>query len=708
MALIRTIVPDLVGGVTRQPDVSRFPNQFQECDNTFLHFSVGLEKRRGSDFVANLTNISGDLFFHWVERSATQRYFFVIKNDATTPLTIYKVDGTPCTITYNNSPAGTATALKNYLATAPANLRAVSFDDTTIVVNTTVTVTTESASISYLFPATTGTPVENSGNAHNKQSWEEFNLPPTVNSEYWYAKDDALGHPSGWYEAISIGQQPWYQRIRTPMAHSTFTNSTMPIRIVQTADTAFEVKYCDWKPRYSGDGLTNPPPSFVGKTITDIALHRNRLWIAAGENVVGSQAGDYFNFWLYSYVNIIDSDPIDVQLGSAQVSKINYIQPYNKALVVFTNGNQQFEVRAREALTPTTVSIVPSTAYTSPDLARPIIVGSQLYWIANKGAYSQVYEYISDDAAAQSTATDVTAHIDSYIDKDIKYMTASSSGDILALTKGTESTALYVLFMYWQGDRKIQNSWCKFTFADDGNLLTAKIFGDSIYTIHRADGVLRINKVNTRIIDGFPSYDPRIDSKRKVTGTWTKGLGTTEWSTPLNQQIDAIYLGSEWTTQEGVWIVPNSVTDDGAGNSVIVADGDWSAHDVYLGCNFLTNVEISRQYVRDNNQVPLVGTCQLRNASVYHRNTGYFEFHIDPDTTPASTRILTYTGKTIGSSFIASQNSLSTNEVDTFKIMGSSNGVTLSIKSEHPAPMNITGIEFATNFIEKKTSPADR
>ena len=170
MALIRTIVPDLVGGVTRQPDVSRFPNQFQECDNTFLHFSVGLEKRRGSDFVANLTNISGDLFFHWVERSASQRYFFVIKNDATTPLTIYKVDGTPCTITYNNSPAGTATALKNYLATAPANLRAVSFDDTTIIVNTTVVVTTVSTSISYLFPASTGTPVENSGNF--------FHFPP--------------------------------------------------------------------------------------------------------------------------------------------------------------------------------------------------------------------------------------------------------------------------------------------------------------------------------------------------------------------------------------------------------------------------------------------------------------------------------------------------------------------------------------------------
>jgi len=715
MALIRTVIPDLVGGATRQPDTVRFTNQMEEVDNVHLHFSVGLEKRRGSNFVANITDPTGDLFLHWVERSATQRYLFIIRNDASTPLIIYKVSdssATLCTVNYDATsppPDLLGPAIKSYLTAnfTRESLRAVSFDDTTLIVNTTVTVAMSTATQSYLYPAGTGTAVDVTGNAHNKPSWEDFDLPPTATGEFWYAKDDALGHPSGWYKSISTSFQPWYERVRTPMANSQFDFATMPIRIVQTNDTTFQVKQCDWKPRYSGDGLTNPPPSFAGKTITDIALHRNRLWVAAGESIVSSQAGDYFNFWLNSYVQLIDSDPIEVQLGSAQVSKINYIQPYNKALVVFTNGNQQFEVRAREALTPTTVSIVPSTAYTSPDKARPIIVGSQLYWGSNKGAYTQVYEYISDDAAAQSTATDVTAHIDSYIPQNISYMTATSSGDILV--SGIYNTNyMYVDFMYWQGDRKLQNSWCKWYPADSGTILSAKFYGDTLFTVHRSDGLLRINRNITRFIDNFPSYSPRIDSKRQETGIWTKGLGTTAWVTEWNSQIDAIFCGSEWTTKEGVWFIPESVTDNLDGTCTIIANGDWSDHPVWIGCNFMANLELSRQYVRDKNEVPYVGTMQLRNASVYHRNTGYFEFQIDPDTTPASTRILTYTGKTVGSTFLASQNSLSDNEVDTFKIMGSSNGVILNIKSEHPAPMNITAIEFATNFVEKKTSPADR
>lgn len=702
MALVRIALPDLVGGTTRQPDTLRFQNQVQEADNVFLHFSVGAEKRRGSQYVKNLTDPTGNLHIHWHERSASQRYLFIFKQDGTTPLYIYKVDGTPCTITYD---AGVAADLKSYLNTAPTNIRAVSFDDTTIVANTNVTVATDSATQTYNFG---GTPVQNNGNANNRDSWDEFDLPPAATNVYYYARQDASGQPRGWYKSISTSAQPWYERVRTPMAHSQFTFNTMPIRIVQTGDTTFEVKQCVWKPRLSGDGATNPPASFVGKKINDIALHRNRLWIAAGENVVGSQAGDYFNFWLNSFGNIVDSDPIDVQLGSAQVSKINFIQPYNKALVIFTNGGQQFELRAREALTPTTVAIVASTAYTSPEGARPIIVGSGLYWVANKGAYSQMYEYISDDAAAQSTAMDVTAHIDAYISKDIKWMTASGSGDMLIVGDGTTNT-MWACFMYWQGERKLQNSWCKWIPADDGFVLSARMFGDEVYSLHRSDGFLRINKMQTRFIDNFPSYLPRLDSARQETGIWTKGLGTTQWVVDWNSNIDAIFCGSEWSgTKEGVWLIPDDVIDNGNGTCNVIANGDWSAFPVWIGCNYNMNIELSRQYVRDANQVPRIGNLQLRNCSVYHRNTGYFQFVVDPDVTPSATRYLTYTGKTIGSSFLASINSISDNEVETFKVMSSASAVDVSIQSNHPAPCNITAIEFNSNFVEMKTSPADR
>ena len=704
MTMVRTIIPDMVGGVSRQPHTVRFRNQMQECTNTFIHLSTGLEKRQGSDFVANITDPTGDVKIHWVDRSVTERFIFIFKQDGTTPLYIYTVDGTACSITYD---AGTITELKAYLNTAPANIRAVSFDDTTIVLNRSTTTAVSASTTSYLYPASTGTEVDVSSNPHNKLSWEEFDLPPTATGEYWYARDDALGHPAGYYISLSTTTQPWYERVQTPYAQSAYDPDTMPIRIVQTGATTFTVEQIPWKPRYSGDSITNAPASFVGKTISDICIHRNRLWMSAGENVVGSQIGDYYNFWNDTYTQISDTDVIDVRIGSSQVSTIEYLVPFNKAIVIFTDGNQQFEIRSREALTPSNVAVIASTAYTSPKLAKPIIVGSQLYWCANKGAYTQVYEYISDDAAVQSVATDVAAHVDGYINKDMIYMSASSASDLGIMVDGA-SNSIYALFMYWQGERKLQNAWCKFVPADSGTVLSAHIFQDLIYTLHRSDSVLRINKIETRYSDAYPSYKPRIDSQRTVTGVWDKPTKTTTFTTPVNTRINAVFLGSDWGVQEGVWIEPTSVTTVGS-DSVVVVSGDWTDYDCIVGCNYESKVELSTQYVRDQNEVPYVGTLQLKNASLYHRNTGYFEFQIDPDTTPSSTRILKYTGKTVGSSFIASQNSLSDfNSKETFKVMGSSDGVVLSIVSSQPSPMNITNIEFNTNFVQYKTSPADR
>lgn len=709
MPIVSTMIPDLTGGVSRQPDTQRFANQMEEIDNCFTFLTTGLEKRNGSTFVKNITDPTGTLFIHWHERSSTQRYIFIFKQDGTTPLYIYKADGTACTVNYQ---AGKSATLKSYLNTAPANIRAVSFDDVTAVLNTSVVAATETSTVSYLYPASGGTAVEVSGNPHNKQSFEDFDLPPLAVNEYWYAREDSLGRPQGWYKSISTGAQPWYERVRTPQSNSTYNPTTMPIRIVQTADTVFEVKEIEWKPRVSGDGLSNPPGSFDGKTITDLCLHRNRMWLVAGENVVGSQTGDYFNFWQDSFSQIIDSDPIDVKLGSAQVSKINFSQPFNKALVLFTNGNQQYELRSRDALTPTTVSVLASTAYTSPVLARPIIAGSSLYWASNKGAFSQVYEYISDESAAQSMASDVTAHIDTYLPNNIAYFSASSSSDILVAGTGTDNN-LYVCFMYWQGQKKIQNAWSKFSPSDNGTngtILSARFFGDDLYLLQRTDGVLRINKIETRTVDDYPSYLPRIDSKRLATGSWLKANQETTWITPKCMDIDVIVLGSEWETYngEGVILIPKSVTDNGDGNCTVKADGEWNEADAWLGCNFTSNVELSTQYVRGTDNIARIGTMRILKAIVAHRNTGYYTFEIDPNISPTEKRIMTYTPKVIGSSFIASQNHIADDEIMAYKIMGSSETMTLNIKSDHPSPMNITSIEFASNFVQRKTSPADR
>lgn len=697
--LQRILIPDLTGGVSRQPDGQRFPNQVQECDNAYLHLTAGLEKRAGFEMVKDLDNLSGDLFVHWIDRSPTERYVAIFRNDATTPVTIRKIDGTACSVTWIDAGA------KTYATTVPANLKMITIDDTTLIINTSQTTAFDPSSVTYNF---NGTAVDSSANAHNKASWEEFDLPPQNPNEYWYARDDALGHPAGWYESISTTTQPWYKRVRTPMINSQLDPATMPIRLVQTGATTFEGRYCPWVPRYSGDSATNPGPSFVGKKITDVCVHRNRLWFSAGENVVGSSSGDFYNFWLDSYASVIDSDPIDVKLSAPSVSSIVWMVPFSKSIVVFTNAGQQYEIKAREALTPSSVSILASTNYTSPK-TRPLILGSQLYWAADKGPFSQIYEYITDEDTATSFALDIASHVDGYIPSGIEEMKGTTSADMLFLRKGT---SLYANFSFWQGQKKLQNAWTKWTTTGTSNVLGFHVFDDHLYVLGRinttAATTLRIDRLPLRNNDPLPTYRPRMDCISTATGTYNGSTNRTTFTVPFNvSALDTVYLGPEWGNREGSRYAVLTCTPVAKDQTTVVVSGKIDGTVVTIGRTFETSIKLSKQYVRDQNGVPAVGALQVKQCSVYHRNTGYFTFVIDPRVTPSSLRTWRYTGKQVGSlGFITNENVLSDKDAQHFKVMGSARTIEMYIKSDSPAPMNVTGLEFTVDFVPTKRSAA--
>jgi len=53
-----------------------------------------------------------------------------------------------------------------------------------------------------------------------------------------------------------------------------------------------------WKDREVGDNTSNPFPSIVGKQISNLFFHRNRLGLVANEQIVMSQPGSYFNLFI--------------------------------------------------------------------------------------------------------------------------------------------------------------------------------------------------------------------------------------------------------------------------------------------------------------------------------------------------------------------------------------------------------------------------
>lgn len=142
MALLNTSIPNLIGGVSQQPDSVRFDGQCEEQTNAISSVVDGLSKRPNTQHIAKLVSsaISSNSFVHFVDRSETEKY--VIIHDGTA-LKAWNLDGTPCTI---NGSASYTTSGLSYINTATPrqDLKALTVGDTTFLLNQTKTVNASS------------------------------------------------------------------------------------------------------------------------------------------------------------------------------------------------------------------------------------------------------------------------------------------------------------------------------------------------------------------------------------------------------------------------------------------------------------------------------------------------------------------------------------------------------------------------------------
>lgn len=83
MPLINTSVPNLIQGVSQQPDATRFAGQCEEQENALSSVAEGLKKRPNTRHIARLmtTAIAQDSFVHFINRSDSEKY--VVIHDGT-------------------------------------------------------------------------------------------------------------------------------------------------------------------------------------------------------------------------------------------------------------------------------------------------------------------------------------------------------------------------------------------------------------------------------------------------------------------------------------------------------------------------------------------------------------------------------------------------------------------------------------------------
>jgi hypothetical protein len=451
----------------------------------------------------------------------------------------------------------------------------------------------------------------------------------------------------------SAGVGVW-QECAAPSTSLGLTASTMPYTLVRQSDGTFIFAVASWTNRVAGDLVSNPNPSFVTRTISDIFFYRNRLGLLADEGVIFSEAGQYFNFFRTTVTDLLDADPIDVNASHTKVSILKHAVPFNKQLLLFSEQSQ-FIIDQNELLTPKTVGIKVATEFPCNVVAKPVGIGKNIYFAVDKGDWSAFREYFTDLNDAGNDSQDVTGHLPKYIPSGIFKISAAPNEDILVALTTSDASSIYAYKYFWSGSEKLQSSWSKFTLGSDATILNADFISSELFLIvNRSDGVY-FEKMNVSLGDigvGEP-YLVHLDRKVQLASTaltyasgYTTINLTTLGYTPSTGNYQVVIKSHPSLKPGEIY----NVVWDGTTAKVL---GNLTGATVSFGRKFTFSYQLSTITVKaaqpgGGQKSDTEGRLQLRKISFNYADAGLFNVLVTPE--GRSTYTYTYSGKILGSS----------------------------------------------------------
>ena len=175
-----------------------------------------------------------------------------------------------------------------------------------------------------------------------------------------------------------------------------------------------------------------PEPFIKGYRINDMVYHRGRIGLAMEEWMVFSQPDDLWNFYRTRADQIDPGDAISLQIGAETVSKIDFVVPFRKGLLLLTQGGRQFDMGGGDLFSAETATFTPATAIATSSV-RPTSVGFKSYFCGSRETLTPVWEYNYDEFALTNKATEITNHVHDLIPKNVKSMTSSDNNSTVMI-----------------------------------------------------------------------------------------------------------------------------------------------------------------------------------------------------------------------------------------------------------------------------------
>lgn len=418
-------------------------------------------------------------------------------------------------------------------------------------------------------------------------------------------------------------------------------SSTLPFQLVNVAPNKFVLGESNgqtltydtnkthtlnnYNKRKAGDNDTNPHPSFVGKTISNVFQFKNRLGFLSDDSITLSESGELFNFYKTTVTTLLDSAPIDVTVSSSKVTNLTDAIGFQENLILFSD-NAQFVMKGGDLLTPRTVSVTPITNFNFEDNVAPLPLGSYIYYPFTKGNFTSVREFTVNSTTDTYDSTEITEHVPRYIPSNIIAFAGTSSEDAIAIVSANDNSSAYIYRFFFNGQKKLLSSWFKFTF--DGEIRGLTFIESKLFIVLAKNNETHVVSMpfDAGLVDTGVNHNTYLDMRRTISvaaGATTIDLSS--FYTPADNTVNVF-------STDGA-LIPS--TNSGA--TVTLTNGALSSStstNVFVGIPYTMTYTFSKQLFKQasgQSKSPSAGgTMKLKSCSIFYNNTAHFKVKVTP------------------------------------------------------------------------------
>lgn len=535
---------------------------------------------------------------------------------------------------------------------------------------------------------------------------QKFSLLPESAPDGYTVKvagDPKNQNAGSYYVTYSESERIWKECARPGIADA-IDPATMPHLLIRESDNHFTFKPAEWEPRKVGDEDSNPLPSFIGQSLNDIFFYRNRLGFLSGENVILSESASYFNFWMTTATDILDTDCIDVPTTTSRINILNYAVPFNQSLYCFSDSTQ-FMLSSDTVLSPKNCALIEVTGFASSPDCRPVSAGKNLYFTADRTIYTSVKEYYNvQDIADIKNAQDITSHVPRFIPKSVHQIVSSTNDHIMVCLTNGDTKSLYVYKYLFVNEQRIQASWSRFDMGD--TLFGAFFLASSLYLIINRGDKLCLERMNfTENLEDFEGQEPyrvHLDSKVILTPEHydTQKECTYFSFTKAYQHNDVREYHCVLPNGKCI-IIPKEQIEGSLGSGLISIEGNHMSDKLIIGIPYTFRVILSPIFIRQedsrgNIRAITNGRLQVRSVDLQYSNSGGFVAYVK---SRGHTYSYTLTNKKIGTMRFGDKSMVS----GTLRIpvQSENTACSISIVSDFPYPLALIGFLWKGSFVPR-------